>query len=150
MKKNNLYMVNKFLNLNIYFNDCFFLIDKFYINKLFYNLFTFFNINKYISVTLVNKYYILYLNNRFNNSNKYTNILTFKFYNPIKYNLLGDIIICPKILLIDSLKKNKNYMYYFLYILIHGFLHLVKFNHKNNYNYKKMKFFEYYFLNFMK
>ncbi len=146
MKNCNIYLLNKFLNLNIFFNDCFFLIDNFFINKLFNSLLIFFNINKYINVTLVNKCYILYLNNKFNNNNNYTDVLSFKYFNPIKYNLLGDIIICPKILLIKCLKENKNYNYYFLYILTHSFLHLINFDHYNNLNYKKMRFFEKFFL----
>ncbi len=147
--KNNIYLINRFLNINIAFNDCFFVVDKLLINKLFYNLFFFFNIKKYISITLVNSNYILYLNKKFNNKNIYTNVLSFKFYSNLKFNLLGDIIICPKILLMESIKKNKNHILYFLYILIHGFLHLINFNHKKFNDYKKMKFFEYFFLNIL-
>ncbi len=147
-KINNIYLVNKLLNLNIIFNDCFFLVDKYYINKLFYNLFKFYSINKYVNITLVNKTHILYLNKKFNNNNSYTNVLSFKFFYPIiKYNLLGDIIICPKVILMESFKKKINYIFYFFHILIHGFLHLINFNHKNLFDYKKMKFFEYFFLN---
>ncbi len=126
----------------------FFFIDIYLINKLLYNLYLFFKIKKYINIILINENYILSLNKKFCNKNISTSILSFNYFYILKLKLIGEIVICPKVIINKSINKNINCLYYFLYIIIHGFLHLIGFNHVRFLDYKKMKFFELFFLNY--
>ena len=106
-------------------------------------------INKKVNLTVVltdNKK-IKLLNKKFRKKNKPTDILSFPFYEQklLKRNIkskkfyLGDIIISHE----EFEKKNKNdYTNGFIKIFIHGFLHLLSFNHKSNKDYKIMSSIE--------
>ena len=81
------------------------------------------------------------LNKIFRNKNKSTDILSFPFSKKTKIlnqTYLGDIIISyefvdkPRNQKIKILKKK------LIKIFIHGFLHLLNFDHKKNKDYKKM------------
>ena len=81
------------------------------------------------------------LNKNFRNKNKSTDILSFPFSKKVKISkktYLGDIIISynlankPKSLKIELFKKK------LIKLFIHGFLHLLDFDHKKNKDYKKM------------
>ena len=101
-------------------------------------------LNKNVSLTLMlsNNKKIKRLNKNFRNKNKPTDILSFPFGHQLKISkntYLGDIIISydfmnnsksPSILLF---KKKV------IKIFIHGFLHLIGFDHKKVKDYKKMQ-----------
>ena len=100
-------------------------------------------LNKKVSLTLLlsNNKNIKKLNKKFRNKNKSTDILSFplsKKVKILKQTYLGDIIISfnfvdkPKTQEIISFKKR------LVKIFIHGFLHLLGFDHKKNKDYKKM------------
>ena len=100
-----------------------------------------------ISVLLTNNKKIKFLNKKFRKKNKATDILSFPFFD--KKNLkkkmkskkfyLGDIVISHE----EFLKKNKNnYTNSFQKIFIHGFLHLLSFDHKSEKEYKTMNSLE--------
>ena len=81
------------------------------------------------------------LNKNFRNKNKPTDILSFPFGHQLKISkntYLGDIIISynyidkPKSQKLNSFKKK------LIKIFIHGFLHLLNFNHIKEKDYKKM------------
>ena len=102
-----------------------------------------FNINKEFSILLTDNKKIKLLNNKFRKKNKPTDILSFPFFNKknLKKNLkhnkfyLGDIAISDR----EFLKKNKSDLKNsFIKIFIHGFLHLLNFDHKSDKDYEIM------------
>ncbi len=99
--------------------------------------------NKKVNLTLLlsNNKNIKILNKKFRNKNKHTDILSFPFdqsLNKLKEIYLGDIIIS-----FDHINKpknlsNKEFKEKTIKIFIHGFLHLLGYNHINYKDYKKM------------
>ena len=103
--------------------------------------FKFLNQKVYLSLLLSNNRNIKKLNNRFRNKNKHTDILSFPFHQKLKITketYLGDIIISfnyvnkPKNINIYDFKKKV------AKIFIHGFLHLLNFDHIKKRDYIKM------------
>ena len=95
----------------------------------------------YLTLLLSNNIKIKNLNRRFRNKNKHTDILSFPF-EKIKRNFkeiyLGDIIIS-----FDYINKPKNldsfeFKKKTVKIFIHGFLHLLGYDHVKEKDYKKM------------
>ena len=116
-------------------------------NKIFFNQIVKLFPKKYqfkkrkISLTLFlsNNKSIKKLNYKFRNKNKPTDILSFPFNQKIGNQFyLGDIIISYQFInkpkKIDNLKFKKK----LIKIFIHGFLHLIGYDHKMNKDYKKM------------
>ena len=100
-------------------------------------------LNKKISISLLlsNNKSIKKLNRNFRNKNKSTDILSFPFNNKLKISketYLGDIIISYNF--IDKPKSQNNYSFRkkLIKTFIHGFLHLLSFNHVRDVDYKKM------------
>ncbi len=96
-----------------------------------------------ISLLLTNDKKIKLLNKKFRNKNKPTDIISFPFFDKknLKINskkkefYLGDIVISYQ----ELLRKNKSeYKNEFLKIFIHGYLHLLNFDHKLDKDYKIM------------
>ena len=99
--------------------------------------------NKKISMTLLlsNNKNIKKLNKKFRNKNKPTDILSFPFSSKIKKRkklYLGDIIISYNFM--DKPKNQSLNLFKdkFIKIFIHGFLHLLGFEHKKLKDYKIM------------
>ena len=112
-----------------------------YICKSFPKKYQFLNKKIFFTLLLSNNQGIKKLNKKFRNKDKHTDILSFPFHNDskkLKEYYLGDIIISfnymnkPKNLSINDFKKKV------IKIFIHGFLHLVGFNHIKNKEYKIM------------
>ena len=100
-------------------------------------------INKKISLTLLlsNNKCIKKLNKQFRNKNKATDILSFPFQKKIKLkkkSYIGDIIISYNFM--DKPKKQeiKLFRNKVIKTFIHGFLHLLSFDHIKFKDYKKM------------
>ena len=94
-----------------------------------------------LTVLLSNNYNIKKLNKKFRNKNKPTDILSFpsgENYKKKKDSYLGDIIISyefmnkPKKISLLEFKKR------IVKIFIHGFLHLIGFDHLRDKDFKKM------------
>ena len=101
----------------------------------------------HISILLTNNNRIKFLNKKFRKKNKPTDILSFPLFSKsdLKKNLrskelyLGDIVISYQ----EFLKKNKNdHKNAFIKIFIHGFLHLLNFDHKSDKAFKIMNSIE--------
>ena len=99
--------------------------------------------NKKVSFSLLlsNNKNIKKLNKNFRNKNKSTDILSFPFNKKIKFSknsYIGDIIISYNF--IDKPKSQKLTVFRdkLIKIFIHGFLHLLNFDHKKDKDYKKM------------
>ena len=99
--------------------------------------------NKKISLTLLlsNNKCIKKLNKEFRNKNKSTDILSFPFSKKIKLSkktYIGDIIISFNFMNKPKSQNIKNFKAKIIKIFIHGFLHLLGFDHIKNKDYKKM------------
>ena len=99
--------------------------------------------NKKVSFTLLlsNNKNIKKLNKNFRNKNKSTDILSFPFSKKIKIlkeSYLGDIIISYNFIDKPKSQDLKFFKKKLIKIFIHGFLHLVGFNHIKDRDYKKM------------
>ena len=115
--------------------------------KKFPKKYRFINKKVHISVLLTNNKKIKYLNKKFRKKNKTTDILSFPTFDKrnTKKNIknkkfyLGDIAISHE----EFVKKNKfDLQNGFIKIFIHGFLHLLNFDHKLDKDYKIMNLVE--------
>ena len=98
---------------------------------------------KKVSFTLLlsNNRNIKKLNKDFRNKNKSTDILSFPFNKKIrimKQTYIGDIIISYNFIDKPKSQKLKKFKEKLIKTFIHGFLHLVGFDHIKNKDYKKM------------
>ena len=98
-------------------------------------------LNKNVSFTLLlsNNINIKKLNKKFRNKNKPTDILSFPLGHKIsikKDTYLGDIIISFNYM--NKNKEKKLFKTVVIKTFIHGFLHLLGFDHINDKDYKKM------------
>ncbi|WP_315984424.1 rRNA maturation RNase YbeY [Buchnera aphidicola] len=73
--------------------------------------------------------------------NKPTNILSFSINKFIASNqkLLGDLVLCKNIIEKESIKYNKILQSYWAHVTIHGILHLLGYDHKNDKEAKVME-----------
>ena len=100
-------------------------------------------LNKKISLTLLlsNNKNIKKLNKNFRNKNKPTDILSFPFKNKTeisKETYIGDIIISYNFINKPKSQKKKVFEDKLIKVFIHGFLHLLGFDHLKNKAYSKM------------
>ena len=100
-------------------------------------------INKKVSLTLLlsNNKCIKKLNREFRNKNKSTDILSFPFYKKIKISkitYIGDIIISYNFMVKPKSQNLKDFKKKVIKTFIHGFLHLLGFDHIKDKDYKKM------------
>ena len=100
-------------------------------------------LNKKVSLTLLlsNNKNVKKLNKYFRNKNKSTDILSFPINKKIKISkntYLGDIIISYNYLDKPKSQNLKSFKEKVIKIFIHGFLHLLGFNHIKNKDYTKM------------
>ena len=92
------------------------------------------------TVFLTNNKKMKILNKKFRKKNIPTDVLSFPFSNKIKNKknmYLGDIAISYEI--INKRSKYSNFSIEFDKMWIHGYLHLLGYDHKKNIDYKKMK-----------
>ena len=81
------------------------------------------------------------LNKDFRNKNKSTDVLSFPFYKKTKISkitYIGDIIISYNFMDKPKSQNLKNFKEKVIKTFIHGFLHLLGFDHVKNKDYKKM------------
>ena len=100
-------------------------------------------LNKRVSFTLLlsNNRNIKKLNKKFRQKNKPTDILSFPFnkkFIPLKKIYIGDIIISYNFINKPKSQDLKIFKEKLIKTFIHGFLHLLSFDHKKNKDYKKM------------
>ena len=100
-------------------------------------------LNKKISLSLLlsNNKKIKILNKKFRNKNKSTDILSFpssKILKISKQTYLGDIIISFNFMNKPKFQTDKQFKEKIIKTFIHGFLHLLGFDHVKNIEYLKM------------
>ena len=109
--------------------------------KYFPKKFKFINKKVYLTLLLSNNRNIKKLNKIFRNKNKSTDILSFPLDKKTKISkntYLGDIIISYNYLDKPRSQNLKSFKEKVTKIFIHGFLHLLGFDHKKNKDYSKM------------
>ena len=96
------------------------------------------------TILLTNNIKMKYLNNKFRKKNKATDVLSFPFYsvnefkkNKEKKKYLGDIAISYQF--VKNRSKFTNFELEFDKLWIHGYLHLLEYDHKKNNDYYKMR-----------
>lgn len=86
-----------------------------------------------LTVRLVTPEEMIHLNHTYRKQNKTTNVLAFPCQLPsgviLDCPLLGDVIICPQVLVEESKLQNKPLEEHWSLILIHGVLHLLGYDH---------------------
>ena len=117
--------------------------QKFFDNicKKFPKKFRFLNKKAYLTLLLSNNKRIKDLNRKFRNKNKHTDILSFPFEQKkrnLKEIYLGDIIISFNYMNKPKNLNSKEFKQKTIKIFIHGFLHLIGYNHIKEKDYKKM------------
>ena len=106
------------------------------------------NKNQEFSILLTNNHKMKKLNYKFRKKNKITDVLSFPLNNTIKNNIyIGDIAVSFEI--INKRSTISDFNYEFDKMWIHGFLHLVGYDHKKNKEYKMMNKKEKLILNYL-
>ena len=98
-----------------------------------------------VNVRIVGYHEGLLLNKQYKKENLPTNVLTFEGNLEeekrlgIKPPFLGDVVICFPVVEKEAMDQEKTFDRHFAHILVHGFLHLLGFDHLNNKDEKIMK-----------
>lgn len=83
------------------------------------------------------------LNHTYRKQDKTTNVLAFPSEIPdsieLEYPLLGDVIVCPDVLALESIEQNKTLDAHWAHIVIHGVLHLLGYDHIDEHDAKIMQ-----------
>ena len=98
------------------------------------------NKSKNFTIFLTNNKMMKELNKKFRKKNKPTDVLSFPFRNRIKIKkniYLGDIAISYEI--VNKRSKDSNFFLEFDKMWIHGYLHLLGYDHKSKKDFNKMK-----------
>ena len=104
--------------------------------------------NHEFSVLLTNNKKMKKLNFKFRKKNKITDVLSFPLNHKTKKNIyIGDIAIGFEI--INKRSKVSDFSYEFDKMWIHGYLHLIGYDHKKNKEYAKMSKKEKLILNYL-
>ena len=109
--------------------------------KFFPKMFQFVNKKIYLTLLLSNNKNIKKLNKKFRNKNKHTDILSFPFHQKSKKMreiYLGDIIISVNYMNKSKSLNTTNFKEEVVKTFIHGFLHLLDFDHIKKKDYIKM------------
>ena len=125
-------------------------LEKYFYNKIkkLQKIPSFKNKNQEFSILLTNSRKMRKLNNKFRKKNKITDVLSFPLKNIFKNNIyIGDIAISFEI--INKRSSISNFNYEFDKMWIHGYLHLIGYDHKKNKEYKKMNKKEKLILNYL-
>lgn len=111
--------------------------NKLYFKKFIVFLYKKFNISrkKELNVLFCSADKIKALNKQYRNKNSATDVLSFYGYDD---NILGDIAICCQIAAEESKKLNMGEREYILFLIVHGFLHLLEYSHDNMQDYERM------------
>jgi probable rRNA maturation factor len=93
-----------------------------------------------INIRLIDELESATLNKNYRNIDKPTNILSFAYQPDINDdNLLGDLAICAPIVEQEAQQQQKSSLAHWAHIVIHGYLHLLGFEHQNAEEAKKME-----------
>ncbi len=104
------------------------------------------------SLAFVDAKTIQSLNHDFRGKKKPTNVLSFPQFTPAELKklkpsakeviYLGDIILCKKVIVSETLKLKKPLNHHLIHLVVHGTLHLLGYDHMNNAEAKRMETLE--------
>ena len=98
--------------------------------------------NFQIGISIVSSEEIQKLNLEYRGKDQPTNVLSFGTNSHLKDNdspLLGDIVLCKEIIEKEAKEYLKTYENRLKHMIIHGFLHLIGFNHEENHERMSME-----------
>ena len=105
-----------------------------------------YNYKIYISVILSNEEYIKKINAQYRNIDKVTDVLSFPMfesseieYAKVQEEVLGDIIVCIPRVQEQAKEYGHGFEREFAYMLVHGFYHLMGYDHINENEKKAMR-----------
>ncbi len=85
---------------------------------------------KEVSVLFTDSAFIRDLNKTYRSVDKATNVLSFP--SPKVEKTLGDIILCLEVIFNEAVEQQKTFQDHFMHLVVHGFLHLVGYDHVND------------------
>ena len=98
---------------------------------------------KPINISFMSLDEIKRLNYKFANKDKPTNVLSFPTEGvEFTDETLGDIAVCPEIIIEESIKQGKDKQSHLIHIILHSILHLVGFQHGDRNSASKMESLE--------
>jgi probable rRNA maturation factor len=117
------------------------------LSEFFQNLIKLLNLKKDVelSIAFVGSKTISSINDKFRNINKPTNVISFNLgkENIAAHQILtGEIIICPHIAEFEARRDSNNFQDYIEFLLIHGFLHILGYDHNTAEERKTMESLE--------
>jgi probable rRNA maturation factor len=99
-----------------------------------------------VTIRIVNKNEIAKLNEAYRNKNYPTNVLSFplevKQNIPMKFPLLGDIVVCANVVSEEAKQQGKPIKSHWAHMIVHGTLHLLGFDHEIDEDAEKMETLE--------
>jgi len=99
-------------------------------------------LKKSASILLTDDLYMKEINKKWRKLEKATNVLSFPVNKQIKeedYFFIGDIVLSYETILSECKLRKKSFKDHFLHLLVHGFLHLLGYNHDNERDEKEME-----------
>ncbi|NNE58430.1 MAG: rRNA maturation RNase YbeY [Hellea sp.] len=81
-----------------------------------------------LSIAFVDDRAIQKLNAQYRGQNKPTNVLSF----PMKGPMMGDIVLARETILAETAQQNKSLADHVTHLIVHGFLHLLGFDHQDD------------------
>lgn len=90
-----------------------------------------------ITCVFLSKKEMKILNNSFRKKNKPTDVLSFQ---PLDSNSMGELVFCLDVLTLQAKKQKHSLSFEFLYMLIHGILHLLGYDHELSKSEEKIMF----------
>ena len=82
-----------------------------------------------VSVVLADDAAIRTLNRQWRGIDKPTNVLSFPAAKPVGATFLGDIVIAHETLARECAEENKVFLHHLAHLAVHGFLHLIGYDH---------------------
>ena len=95
-----------------------------------------------VSILLTDDLYMKKINKKWRKLEKATNVLSFpvsKISKEEDYFFIGDIVLSFETILSECKSRKKSFRDHFLHLLVHGFLHLLGYNHDNGRDEKEME-----------
>jgi len=89
-----------------------------------------------ITIRLVSEKDSSELNAQYRNINKPTNVLSFLIDDA---PLMGDLVLCHPIVKAEARQQKKKIIAHYAHLVIHGYLHLLGYDHENDIEAKKME-----------
>tara|TARA_B100000780_G_scaffold276285_1_gene244572 strand:- start:835 stop:1284 length:450 start_codon:yes stop_codon:yes gene_type:complete len=90
----------------------------------------------FITIRLVSKNESATLNKKYRKIDRPTNVLSFLINDK---PLIGDLILCHPIIKDEAKEQNKKIISHYAHLVIHGYLHLLGYDHEDDKEAKKME-----------